>query len=116
MSPTFFGKLDIGEYVAMFERGEVGIGLLTELTEENLQAMGVRKMGQRHRIIRAARELRICQEGQEEAEEETEVGGAEDRERSRGEDGREEAVEEEQDWSSWRCNGRQSGNGGTNFL
>ena len=49
--------LHLEEYVDLFQREETSVEVLPSVTEEQFRQMGVRTLGQRIRIVNAARQL-----------------------------------------------------------
>jgi class 3 adenylate cyclase len=53
-------SLGLGQYADAFEENAVEVALLTELTDEFLQALGVSLVGHRMKLLRAVRDLAIA--------------------------------------------------------
>ena len=49
--------IHLEEYVDLFQREEISVEVLPSVTEEQFRQMGVRTLGQRIRIVNAARQL-----------------------------------------------------------
>ena len=56
-APTRGLEAFLGIYLEIFEREELDLSLVRQMTEEQLQRIGIERMGQRLNILQAAAEL-----------------------------------------------------------
>ena len=54
---VFLERLNLGIYIENFEREELDLSMVRRMTEEQLQRIGILRMGQRLNILQAAAEL-----------------------------------------------------------